>query len=75
MIHISLPPLFSTEHGMYPRYQTSTIAAMHVATTPMELESKKDNTHYHGDTVLCKHIYHHGDTAYTSCVLTHTSPW
>ena len=27
-------------HGMYQRYQTSTIAAMYVATTPMELESK-----------------------------------
>ena len=35
-------------HGTYPRYQTSTIAAMHIATTPMELESKliiKDKTH------------------------------
>ena len=35
-------------HGIYPCYQTSTIAAMHVATTSMELESKliiKDKTH------------------------------
>ena len=38
----------SMGHGMYLRYQTSTIAAMYVATTLMELESKliiKDKTH------------------------------
>ena len=55
------------EYGMYPRYQTSTIAAMHVATTPMELESKliiKDKTHitmvtqYRGNTFITMATQH-----------------